>query len=163
MEAIEGAQRVGANFVSGVAGVALASARTRIGDVSGAAEGFAYLIDNWRRTGQFTQLWTTARNAAGLLSSVGRSRTAALLLICAEAAPGAPVVGPAIARYSGRVFTPVSEIVDEAGLGELCVEAVRLGAGVVLDRAVAELHELAGVSNALEGESRPLAPGLAQP
>lgn len=163
MDAIEGARRVEANFVYGVAGVALASARTRIGDVSGAAEGFAYLIDNWRRTGQSTQLWTTARNAAGLLSSVGRSRTAALLLICADAAPGAAAVGPTIARYSGRVFTPVSDIVDEDGLGELRVEAVRLGAGGVLDRAVEELHELAGASKALVGESRPLAPGLAQP
>jgi hypothetical protein len=37
--------RVGANFVDGVAGVALASARTRIGDAPGAEEGFAYLID----------------------------------------------------------------------------------------------------------------------
>jgi predicted ATPase/DNA-binding winged helix-turn-helix (wHTH) protein len=162
IEAIEGARRVGANFVYGVAGVALASARTRVGDVSGAAEGFAYLIDNWRRTGQSTQLWTTARNAAGLLTSVGRSQTAALLLICADAAPGAAAVGPAIARYSGRVFTPVSEIVDEARLGELRVEAVRLGAGGVLDRAVEELRELAGVSKTLGGESRAVAPGLAQ-
>jgi hypothetical protein len=61
------------------------------------------------------------------------------------------------------VFTPVSDIVDEDGLGELRVEAVRLGAGGVLDRAVEELHELAGASKALVGESRPLAPGLAQP
>ncbi len=137
----------------GVAGVALASARTRIGDVSGAAEGFAYLIDTWRRTGQSTQLWTTARNAAGLLSSAGRSRTAALLLICADAAPGAAAVGPAIARYSGRVFTPVSDIVDEEGLDELRVEAVRLGTGAVLDRAVAELHELTGVHKGLGGET----------
>jgi tetratricopeptide (TPR) repeat protein len=147
IEAIDEAQQVGANFVDGVAGVALASARTRIGDVSGAAGGFAYLIDNWRRTGQSTQLWTTARNAAGLLSSVGRSRTAALLLICADAAPGAAAVGPAIARYSGRVFTPVSEIVDEAGLGELRTEAVRLGAGAVLDRAVEDLRQLAEVES----------------
>lgn len=158
--AIDEAHRVGANFVYGVAGVALASARTRIGDVAGAAEGFAYLIDTWRRTGQSTQLWTTARNAAGLLSSVGRSRTAALLLICADAAPGAAAVGPAIARYSGRVFTPVSDIVDEAGLEELRVEALRLGAGAVLDRAVADLHELAGVGTALDEET--LAPGIAQ-
>jgi tetratricopeptide (TPR) repeat protein len=147
LEAIDEAHRVGANFVDGVAGVALASARTRIGDVSGAADGFAYLIDNWRRTGQSTQLWTTARNAAGLLSSVGRSRTAALLLICADAAPGAAAVGPAIARYSGRVFTPVSDIVDEAGLDQLRAEAVRLGTGAVLDRAIEDLRQLADVES----------------
>ena len=50
------------------------------------------------------QAWpaATARNAAGLLSALGRSRTAALLLICADAAPGAAAVGPEIARFSGR-------------------------------------------------------------
>ena len=65
-----------------------AAARTRIGDVSGAAAGFAYLLDFWRQTGQTTQLWTTARNAAGLLSALGRSRAAVLLLICADANQG---------------------------------------------------------------------------
>jgi predicted ATPase/DNA-binding SARP family transcriptional activator len=144
VEAIEGARRVGANFVDGVAGVALASARTRVGDVAGAAEGFAYLIDYWRRTGQSTQLWTTVRNAAGLLASAGRSSTAALLLICADAAPGAAAVGPAIARHSGRAFTSVAEIVDPAALAELRATAVRLGAGAVLDRAVAELRAVVG-------------------
>ncbi|MGH3365195.1 MAG: hypothetical protein ACRDOW_10735, partial [Nocardioidaceae bacterium] len=89
--------------------------------------------------------WTTARNAAGLLSSLGRSRPAVLLLICADAAPGAAAVGPEIARFSGRAFTPVAELVDEAVLVGLRAEAVRLGAGAVLDQAVAELRELAGV------------------
>jgi hypothetical protein len=133
-----------ATFVEGVASVALASVRTRIGDVSAAADGFGHLIDFWRRTGQITQLWTTARNAAGLLSTVGRSRTAALLLpLSADAAPGAAAVGPEIARFSGRAFTPVDELVAGADLAELRAEAVRLGAGVVLDRAVWELQELA--------------------
>lgn len=129
-----------ATFVEGVASVALASVRTRIGDVSAAADGFGHLIDFWRRTGQITQLWTTAR----LLSTVGRSRTAALLLLLsADAAPGAAAVGPEIARFSGRAFTPVDELVAGADLAELRAEAVRLGAGVVLDRAVWELQELA--------------------
>ena len=164
VEAIEGARTVGANFVDGVAGVALASARTRIGDVPGAAAGFGYLIDFWRRTGQTTQLWTTARNAAGLLSALGRSRTAALLLICADAAPGAAAVGPEIARFSGRAFTPVAELVDEAVLVELRAEAVRLDAGAVLDQAVAELHELAGVeaSEPVSDSSPVVLPPLAQ-
>jgi predicted ATPase/DNA-binding SARP family transcriptional activator len=141
LEAIERARRVGANFVDGVAAVALASARTRMGDVPGAAEGFAYLIDYWRRTGQSTQLWTTARNAAGLLARMGHPRTAALLLICADAAPEAAAVGPDIARLSGRAFTSVAEIVDVVALADLRTESVRLGAAAVLDRAVQELRD----------------------
>ena len=50
-EAIAEASGVGCNFVDGVARVALASARMRIGDVTGAAEGFSHLIEFWRRTG----------------------------------------------------------------------------------------------------------------
>ena len=72
VDAIAEACRVGCNFVEGVARVSLASTRARIGDVPGAAEGFGYLIAFWRRTGQTTQLWTTARNAAELLAG-GRS------------------------------------------------------------------------------------------
>ncbi len=143
LEAIDGARRAGANFVVGIASVALASARTRIGDVSGAADGFAYLIDYWRRTGQTTQLWTTARNAAGLLSTVGRHELAALLLICADDAPGAAAVGPQIARFSGRTFTPMGDLVDVIALAQLRAEAGRLGSQAVLDRAAAELRELA--------------------
>lgn len=145
LEAIDAAGRAGANFVDGVARVALASARTRIGDVAGAAAGFAYLLDYWRRTGQATQLWTTARNAAGLLAAQGRTRTAVMLLVSANAAPGAAAVGPEIARFSGRAFTRVAELAPEDELAELRHEAARVGAAGVLDGAVAELRELAEV------------------
>jgi predicted ATPase/DNA-binding SARP family transcriptional activator len=158
LEAIDIARRVGANFVDGVAGVALASARTRIGDVSGAAEGFAYLIDYWRRTGQSTQLWTTARNAAGLLARLDHPRTAALLLICADGAPEAAAVGPDIARHSGRTFTPVAEVVDEATQAELRADLVRLGAGAVLARAVRELRSVSGDQGGSGGVDLPQDP-----
>lgn len=143
--AIEQARRAGATFVAGVASVALASARTRTGDVAGAADGFGYLIDYWRRTGQITQLWTTARNAAGLLTAVDRPRTAALILLCADADPGAAAVGPEIARHSGRAYTLVDDLVTEAELAELRAEASRLGTDAVLDLATTELRELAGI------------------
>jgi predicted ATPase/DNA-binding SARP family transcriptional activator len=157
LDAIEGARRGGATFVEGVASVALASARTRIGDVAGAASGFGYLIDFWRRTGQSTQLWTTARNAAGLLSVVGRSRTAALLLLSADAEPGAAAVGPEIARFSGRAFTPVTDLVPEPELAELRAEAARLGAAAVLDLAATELRELADVRTPAPATGTPTA------
>ncbi len=144
VEAIAEACRVGCTFVEGVARVSLASTRARIGDVPGAAEGFGYLIASWRRTGQPTQLWTTARNAAELLAAAGRPRTAALLLVCAEAAPGAAAVDEEIARFSGRSYTPVDALVGAGELEELRAEAWRIGPARVLDRAQAELDDLAG-------------------
>lgn len=146
LDAIDSARRVGSTFIEGVASVALASARARIGDVAGAAAGFVHLIDLWRRTGQTTQLWTTARNAAGLLAETGTARTAALLLICADAAPGAAAVDPQIARFSGRIYTRLSDLVDEAELPDLRAEAARVGSAGVLDQAVAQLRELVGES-----------------
>lgn len=142
-EAIEGASRVGCDFVEGIARVSLASAQARIADVPGAAAGFGYLIALWRRTGQTTQLWTTARNAAELLGTVGRSRTAALLLICADAAPGAAAVDDEIARFSMRSYTPVEALVGAKELDDLRAESWRLGPARILDRAQADLAELA--------------------
>ena len=143
VDAIAEASRVGCSFVEGVARVSLASTRSRTGDVAGAADGYAYLIEAWRRTGQATQLWTTARNAAQLLATVGRMEIAALLPICADADPGAAAVGPDIARFSARSFMRLSDLVDGARLTALRSQASQLGSAGVLDRAVAELRELA--------------------
>jgi hypothetical protein len=142
VEAIAQASQVGCSFVEGVARVSLASARVRIGDVAGAAEGFRYLIEFWRRTGQTTQLWTTARNAAELLASVGRVETAARLLVCADAAPGAASVNDDIARFSGRFYTPVESLAGLVSLDELRAETRRLGTAGVLDQALVDLRNL---------------------
>jgi predicted ATPase len=142
VDAIAIASRVGCSFVDGVARVSLATARARIGDVAGAAEGFAYLIEFWRRTDQTTQLWTTARNAADLLAGVGQPKLAALLLVAADSTPGAAAVGPEIARHSGRAWTPVAELVDEATLEQIGSELAHLGTAAVLDRTLVKLKEL---------------------
>ena len=142
VDAIAIASRVGCSFVDGVARVSLATARARIGDVAGAAEGFAYLIEFWRRTNQTTQLWTTARNAADLLAGVGQPKLAALLLVAADSTPGAAAVGPEIARHSGRAWTPVAELVDETTLEQIRSELAHLGTAAVLDRTLVELKEL---------------------
>ncbi|GAA2142692.1 BTAD domain-containing putative transcriptional regulator [Nocardioides koreensis] len=143
VNAISAASRVGCNFVEGVARVSLASARSRTGDVAGAAEDFGHLIESWRRTGQTTQLWTTARNAAELLAAAGRARTAGLLLVTADVTPGAAAVDEDIARSGGRSYIPVDALLDPASLDEVRAESRRLGGPDVLDRAVAELRELA--------------------
>ncbi|WP_332644114.1 BTAD domain-containing putative transcriptional regulator [Aeromicrobium sp.] len=152
LEAIAIAGSVGCNFVEGVARVSLATARARTGDVPGAADGFAYLIEFWRRTDQTTQLWTTARNAAELLAGVGQSELAALLLISADSTPGAAAVGPKIARHSGRAWTQVTEIVDEDTLLRLRSELAGVGSAAVLDRALVELK---GLANESEPEGQP--------
>jgi hypothetical protein len=139
LEAIRTASQVGCSFVEGVARVSLASTQARVGDVTGAAQGFAHLIALWRRTGQTTQLWTTARNAAELLASTGRTRTAALLLICADAAPGAAAVDDEIARFSTRSYTPLEALVGAGELEVLRATAWRLGPAKVLEEAQAEL------------------------
>jgi predicted ATPase/DNA-binding SARP family transcriptional activator len=144
VEAVEAAREVGSTFVEGVASVGLASARTRLGDVAGAAGGFGYLLDFWRRTGQLTQLWTTARNAAGLLAEAGREHAAALIVLVAETQPGAAAVSPAIARHGGRAFVPLEAIIADDRLAELRAEAAGLGADAVLDLAREELSELSG-------------------
>ncbi len=141
-EAMAVARRCGATFVEGVASVALASANTRTGDVAAAAEGFDCLLDAWSRTGQTTQLWTTARNAAGLLASVGATHTAALVLVCADRQPGAAAVDPAIARYSGRMYVPLADLVAGHEVQGLSAEVDRLTPAGVLDLLRRELGAL---------------------
>lgn len=143
VRAIDEARHCGAGFVEGVASVGLASALARTGDVRGAAAGFAELLASWRRTGHATQLWTTARNAASVLAANGRTRTAALLVICAERQPGAAAVSPAIARHIGRVFVDLDDLVPPEDLPALRVAVEQLGSSGVLDAARADLLALA--------------------
>ena len=104
LAAVEEANSVGATFVAGVAGVALASVRAKTGDRATAAAAYRDLLDHWRTTGHGPQLWTTARNAAALLMAEGHAREAALLLLRADASPEAAAVDADIARYSGRSY-----------------------------------------------------------
>lgn len=60
-----------APFVGGVARLTAMSLRGRHGDPSDAVPGFAELIEQWRRSGNWTQQWTTLRNLAELLVRVG--------------------------------------------------------------------------------------------
>ncbi len=143
LRAIEDARDAGTTFVEGVASVGLASARTRLGDLAAAADGFRYLLDFWRRTDQPTQLWTTARNAAGLLAETGRTRVAALALLVAAAQPAAAAVGPAIARNSGRTDVHPEGIVPPDVLADLREEARRLGVTGTLDALSGELAAVA--------------------
>jgi predicted ATPase len=146
LEAIAGAARSGAVFIEGIARVGLASARARQGDHAAAAAEFAALLEAWRKTGQTTQLWTTARNAAELLARAGRPRAAALLVATADEQPAAAAVSPSIARRSGRAYVPLEELVAAADVEALRREARRLGPAEVLDLGRSHLLQVAGAA-----------------
>jgi hypothetical protein len=65
--AVATADAVGSTFTHGVASVTLCSLLAREGDVAGAMAGYRDLITHWLRSGSWTQLWTTVRNALMLL------------------------------------------------------------------------------------------------
>lgn len=141
--AIEEARRVGANFIEGVASVALASARARTGDHATAADQFDRLLEYWSRTGHQPQLWTTARNAVPLLIDRGRLDEVALLLLRADQLPSAAAVDAQIARHSGRAFTSVEDVVAADRLDEFRALALTLTSADIIERARNALADIA--------------------
>ncbi|SDU54723.1 BTAD domain-containing putative transcriptional regulator [Gordonia westfalica] len=114
------AEAVGATFVLGVARVGAASCLAQVGDRASAAQAYRFLLRFWRDSGQPTQLWTTARNAASLLRAVGRREIADLLLSCAELDPAASLDGPrngddAASTGGGMAaFVSADDVIDRA-------------------------------------------------
>ena len=143
LAAVEEANSVGATFVAGVAGVALASVRAKTGDRATAAAAYRDLLDHWRTTGHGPQLWTTARNAAALLMAEGHAREAALLLLRADASPESAAVDADIARYSGRSYVAWTDVVGGDAAESLRAEATRLSTRDVIDLARATLGDIA--------------------
>ena len=86
------ARRSGATFVEGVASVGLVRLWADRGRTRQALDGYRTLLVDWRRTGHWTQLWTTLRNLAVLLADTGQPEAAALVVAAADAAPEAAEV-----------------------------------------------------------------------
>lgn len=77
-----------------------------------ALDGYRDLIGYWERTGGWVQQWTTLRNLAALLRSLGDADTATFLEAAADAAPDAPATtfakgGDEHARSEDGRATPV--------------------------------------------------------
>jgi predicted ATPase/DNA-binding SARP family transcriptional activator len=106
-DAIEGAQRVGASFIVGIASVGLVTAQAAAGDVAAALAGYRRLLDLWERTGAWTQQWTTLRNLATLLDQLGDAASAEELRAAADRAPEA-------ASVAGTVRAPQDPALDPA-------------------------------------------------
>jgi predicted ATPase/DNA-binding SARP family transcriptional activator len=96
--AIELARTSGAAFAEGIATVGLLTVQAASGRVDDALRGYRDLIDYWERTGSWIQQWTTLRNLARLLRSVGDVEAALFLEVAADHAPDAPTVTDAMSR-----------------------------------------------------------------
>lgn len=141
--AVEQARRCGARFVEGVAMLGLASVWTATGNVAAAADGFRFLLDYWLSTGNRTQLWTTARNAAWLLLEHGRNRVAAILLTAADAADAAAAVDAGAAARAARAYATLDDLLGSGMLAAIRRDARNAGAERVVELARQELGELA--------------------
>ena len=82
----------GATFLDAIASVGLVTALASAGRVADALDGYRALIEYWARTGGWIQQWTTLRNLAELLRTVGDEETAVYLEAAADHAPDAPPI-----------------------------------------------------------------------
>ena len=85
-------------FIHGIASVGLVAVQAASGQLSEALAGYRDLIDHWRRTGAWTQQWTTLRNAADLFDQLGDHELASFLRDTADRASEASLAGTTTGR-----------------------------------------------------------------
>ena len=78
--ALDEAEVTGAWFVTGIAGTLAASIDARHGEVDAAVAAYRWLLPWWRRSGEYSVLWTVLRSIAQLFERLGKPRAAAVLL-----------------------------------------------------------------------------------
>jgi hypothetical protein len=71
------------------------------GRVHDALRGYRDVIGYFPRTGNWTHLWTTLRNLADLLRTIGDHDPARILDAAADQAPDAPAVDPSLDGPAG--------------------------------------------------------------
>ena len=82
----------GATFLEAIASVGHVTALASADRLVEALDGYQALIDYWARTGGWIQQWTTLRNLARLLRTIGDQETAIYLDAAADHAPDAPPI-----------------------------------------------------------------------
>jgi predicted ATPase/DNA-binding SARP family transcriptional activator len=112
VRAIDLARASGATFYVGIATVGLLSVRAAAGHVDDALRGYRDVIDYFAGTGNWTHLWTTLRNLADLLRTLGEDEPAALLAVAADAAPDAPAAEPPPPLVPGTPVLGRAEILE---------------------------------------------------
>lgn len=94
--AIELARAGGSTFTIGIASVGLLTVRADAGRVDDALGGYRDVIDYWERTGSWIPQWTTLRNLARLLHTLGDHEPALFLEVAADHAPEASAVSDVV-------------------------------------------------------------------
>jgi predicted ATPase/DNA-binding SARP family transcriptional activator/tetratricopeptide (TPR) repeat protein len=138
-EALSLSARTGATFVDGIASVTLAGLADKAGDRHEAARRYLDAVAHWRRTGSWTQQWTTLRNVADLVADA-EPQVALLLLRAAAADPDAAALSEVeAARLTGLIEVLDARLDAEARTG-LQADLERLPRAAVVTRAVDALR-----------------------
>ena len=132
----------GATFLEAIASVGRLTALASAGRIAEALDGYGALIDYWVRTGGWIQQWTTLRNLARLLRTVGDHETAVYLEAAADHAPDAPPV-------TERRDDPTTQVLPADELAKLVAQAATASRDDVV----------AGAHRALERHRRKSSPG----
>jgi hypothetical protein len=139
-QAITLARSVGATFIEGVASVGLVRVWSATGRPRRALDGYRTLLPAWRRSGHWTQVWTTLRNLATLLADAGQHEAAVTLLAAADAAPEAPDVQlDVVAAELATVEDGLVEALGPDRVASLRTAAGALPRGEVVDVALAAI------------------------
>lgn len=136
-ESSELAWSVDARFVWGIASTVLASILVRHRPAD-ARRHLPILIERWRRSATWPQLWTTLRLVAESIRAGGHADVALLVLAAADCDPAAPtLVGDDLARV-GALHTSLRDELGPAADAIIAAAAV-IDRSAVLDRAIAAL------------------------
>jgi predicted ATPase/DNA-binding SARP family transcriptional activator len=141
-DAVDTAVRADLSFITGIASVALASAVVRHRDTAEALGLFPPLVQRWRRSATWTQLWTTMRLLAELLVRCGRHEVAALLLAAADADAAAPAVTGEDRARLDRLLEALRSELGEAAVDAVTDLARSLLRSQVVERALDEVGDL---------------------
>jgi tetratricopeptide (TPR) repeat protein len=138
--AIELARRSGASFIEAIASVGLVGLWAAAGQVRRALEGYRRLLVDLRRSGHWTQLWTTLRNLAAPLAEAGEPTSAALVLRAADLAPEAALVSaPVVADELASLTERLRRELGDDGLATMWARAASMSRVEVVAEALAAI------------------------
>ena len=133
---------VGATFVWGIASTVLAGVLVRHRPLAEARAHLPTLIERWRATATWPQLWTTLRLVAEMLAAHGQAEVAALVLAAAERDPAAPdLTGDDLARHDA-LQARLHDRLGAAAVDGISAGAAALDRVALLERATRALAEL---------------------
>ena len=125
-----------ARFVWGIASTVLAAVLVRHRPPAQARDHLPVLVERWRRSATWPQLWTTLRLVAEHLAATGHPETALLILEAAEHDASAPLL---VGDDADRDTALRSELTDRLGdptASGIAAGATRIDRVAVLDRAL---------------------------